>query len=64
MDNKANDHRMRIVLKTDVFNRKHYDTAFGVIRRDNVPEHINDWRELGWKEEPSPIYPMLTFCRN
>ncbi|MDU3352071.1 MAG: glycoside hydrolase family 38 C-terminal domain-containing protein, partial [Clostridium sp.] len=37
------------------------DTSFGTIRRDNVPAHINDWRELGWKEEPSPIYPMLHF---
>ena len=54
---------MRIVLKTDVFSTESIsDTAFGVIKRDNVPEHINDWRELGWKEEPSPIYPMLHFA--
>ena len=63
LDNNADDHRMRIVLKTDVFSTESIsDTAFGVIKRDNVPEHINDWRELGWKEEPSPIYPMLHFA--
>ena len=62
LDNNADDHRMRIVLKTDAFSTESIsDTAFGVIKRDNVPEHINDWRELGWKEEPSPIYPMLHF---
>ena len=62
LDNKADDHRMRVVLKTDVKSTQSItDTAFGIIKRDNVPDHINDWRELGWKEEPSPIYPMLHF---
>lgn len=62
IDNKANDHRMRIVIDTGL--RSKYsiaDTAFGVIERDNKPEHLDDWRELLWKEEPSPIYPMLHF---
>lgn len=62
IDNKACDHRMRAVLKTDINSKESIsDTSFGTIRRDNVPAHINDWRELGWKEEPSPIYPMLHF---
>ncbi|GAA0815517.1 glycoside hydrolase family 38 C-terminal domain-containing protein [Clostridium tertium] len=62
IDNKACDHRMRAVLKTDITSKESIsDTSFGTIRRDNVPAHINDWRELGWKEEPSPIYPMLHF---
>lgn len=62
IDNKACDHRMRAVLKTDINSKESIsDTSFGIIRRDNVPAHINDWRELGWKEEPSPIYPMLHF---
>ncbi|WP_275372853.1 glycoside hydrolase family 38 C-terminal domain-containing protein [Clostridium tertium] len=62
IDNKACDHRMRAVLRTDITSKESIsDTSFGTIRRDNVPAHINDWRELGWKEEPSPIYPMLHF---
>ncbi|EEH97124.1 alpha-mannosidase [Clostridium tertium] len=62
IDNKSYDHRMRAVLKTDITSKESIsDTSFGTIRRDNVPAHINDWRELGWKEEPSPIYPMLHF---
>lgn len=62
IDNKACDHRMRAVLRTDINSKESIsDTSFGTIRRDNVPVHINDWRELGWKEEPSPIYPMLHF---
>lgn len=62
IDNKACDHRMRAVLRTDINSKESIsDTSFGTIRRDNVPAHINDWRELGWKEEPSPIYPMLHF---
>ena len=62
LDNNAYDHRMQIVLKTNVFSPNSIsDTAFGTIKRNNIPEHINDWKELGWKEEPSPIYPMLHF---
>ncbi|WP_291651098.1 glycoside hydrolase family 38 C-terminal domain-containing protein [Clostridium sp.] len=62
IDNKACDHRMRAVFRTDITSKESIsDTSFGTIRRDNVPAHINDWRELGWKEEPSPIYPMLHF---
>ncbi|WP_300385463.1 glycoside hydrolase family 38 C-terminal domain-containing protein [Clostridium sp.] len=62
IDNKADDHRMRVVLKTDVnSDRSITDTAFGIINRDNNPLHLDDWRELGWREEPSPIYPMLHF---
>ena len=62
LDNNAEDHRMRVVLKTGVYSSESIsDTAFGVIKRENIPDHINDWRELGWKEEPSPIYPMLHF---
>ena len=62
IDNKAYDHRMRVVFKSDVISEESLtDTPFGTIRRDNIPAHIDDWRELGWREEPSPIYPMLHF---
>ncbi|TLG78363.1 glycoside hydrolase family 38 C-terminal domain-containing protein [Vagococcus zengguangii] len=63
IDNQADDHRMRLVfdsgIKTDV---SYADTLFGTIERLNVDPHINDWRELGWKEEPTEIYPMIHFA--
>lgn len=62
IDNKAYAHRMRVIFKSDVISEKSLtDTPFGIIRRDNKPAHIDDWKELGWREEPSPIYPMLHF---
>ncbi|MGL4570655.1 MAG: glycoside hydrolase family 38 C-terminal domain-containing protein [Clostridium sp.] len=62
IDNNAEDHRMRVVINSNVItNNSIADTPFGIIKRDNVPRHIDNWRELKWKEEPSPIYPMLHF---
>ncbi|MGG7098154.1 glycoside hydrolase family 38 C-terminal domain-containing protein [Clostridium sardiniense] len=62
INNNAEDHRMRVIIKTGVISEKSItDTPMGIIKRDNTPNHIDDWRELNWKEEPSPIYPMLHF---
>ncbi len=62
INNNAEDHRMRVIIKTGVISEKSItDTPMGIIKRDNTPKHIDDWRELNWKEEPSPIYPMLHF---
>lgn len=62
LDNSANDHRMRVVLDTGITSKCSIsDTAFGVIKRENKPKHLDNWRELLWKEEPTPIYPMLHF---
>ena len=63
IDNNANDHRMRVIIDGNVScDVSTSDTPFGLIERDNTPKHIDDWRELQWKEEPSPIYPMLHFA--
>ncbi|MCR2044426.1 glycosyl hydrolase-related protein [Anaerosalibacter massiliensis] len=62
INNNVKDHRMRIIFNTGIKSKYSYaDTPFGYIRRETVPKHIDDWREIGWKEEPTPIYPMLSY---
>ncbi|MGF1885327.1 hypothetical protein L4D13_04195 [Photobacterium profundum] len=63
LDNQVGDHRMQLVATGPISAQTSWsDTPFGVVERDNVPEHLKDWRKAGWKEEPSPIYPMLHFA--
>lgn len=62
-DNQVCDHRMQLVFSAPFASKTSWsDTPFGVVQRDNVPTRLKDWREAGWKEEPSPIYPMLHFA--
>ncbi|WEM44523.1 glycoside hydrolase family 38 C-terminal domain-containing protein (plasmid) [Photobacterium sp. DA100] len=59
-DNQVKDHRVQLLLTTPFEASTNWsDTPFGVVERENVPNQLQDWREQGWKEEPSPIYPML-----
>jgi mannosylglycerate hydrolase len=63
IDNQAKDHRMRVVIKTPVQSVSSYaDTLFGIVKRKNQDPHIQDWRTLGWKEEPTEIYPMIHYA--
>lgn len=63
INNQAMDHRMRLVVKTPVKNKVSYaDTLFGIVERQNQDPHIQDWRKLGWKEEPTEIYPMIHYA--
>ncbi|PLS47369.1 alpha-mannosidase [Carnobacterium maltaromaticum] len=63
LNNQALDHRMRLVVKTPVKSQISYaDTLFGIVERNNHDPHIHDWRELGWKEEPTEIYPMIHYA--
>jgi mannosylglycerate hydrolase len=63
IDNQAKDHRMRLVVNTPVVSQVSYaDTLFGIVERANQDPHIHDWRELGWKEEPTEIYPMIHYA--
>lgn len=63
LNNQALDHRMRLVVKTPVKSQVSYaDTLFGIVERNNHDPHIHDWRELGWKEEPTEIYPMIHYA--
>ncbi|MFD1899531.1 glycoside hydrolase family 38 C-terminal domain-containing protein [Enterococcus termitis] len=63
INNQAKDHRMRVVIKTPVQSVSSYaDTLFGIVERKNQDPHIQDWRTLGWKEEPTEIYPMIHYA--
>lgn len=60
IDNTCIDHRMRVILDSNLQSSHSYaDSLFGTVKRDNTPTHMKDWRELNYKEEPTPIYPML-----
>ncbi|EOL43391.1 glycoside hydrolase family 38 C-terminal domain-containing protein [Enterococcus caccae] len=62
INNQALDHRMRLVVRTPVESQVSYaDTLFGIVERDNQDPHIHDWRIVGWKEEPTEIYPMMHY---
>ncbi len=62
-DNQVKDHRMQLVFSGFTNATSNFaDTPFGTVERENLPSHLHDWWESGWKEEPSPIYPMLHFA--
>lgn len=58
--NQADDHRLRVHLKTPV-NQPEYsyaDQGFSLLRRDAVSPYVDGWREQGFVEKPMPIYTM------
>lgn len=62
MDNQAQDHRMRLIVQTDIQAKHSYtDTPFGTISRPVIDPHLHDWKELNWREEPTAIFPMLHY---
>ena len=62
IDNQVRDHRLRAVLSSGVQAKHSYaDTSFGYLRRDVEDPHLHDWQQIGWKEEPTAIYPMLHY---
>ncbi len=59
--NKAKDFRLRLGLNTGInFNAVTSDVHYGFIKRDIVQQEIKSWKDLGWKEEPTGIYPVLS----
>lgn len=65
VDNRACDHRMRVLINTPNQNAFSYaDTPFGTIERPVEDPHINDWQAQGWREEPTAIFPMLTYVNS
>ncbi|MDN6731337.1 MAG: alpha-mannosidase, partial [Atopostipes suicloacalis] len=62
VDNQAKDHRLRVLVDTNHSNEYSYtDTPFGTIKRAVEDRHLHTWKELGWKEEPTAIYPMIHY---
>src|SRR5699024_2168250 len=63
VDNQANDHRLRLVFNTDVNADYSYaDTPFGVIDRPVEEEKLATWKQIGYKEEPTSLRPMIHFA--
>ena len=51
---------MRAVINLPFTNQYSYtDTPFGTVKREAEDPHLKDWQEIGWREEPTAIYPML-----
>ncbi|MBV7298494.1 glycoside hydrolase family 38 C-terminal domain-containing protein [Enterovibrio paralichthyis] len=63
VDNQADDHRLQLVVNSPIQTRESIaDTPFGFARRPVYQSQMADWRERGWKEEPSGIYPMISYA--
>ncbi|MGK0605188.1 glycoside hydrolase family 38 C-terminal domain-containing protein [Enterococcus gilvus] len=63
INNQVLDHRLRMLIKTDVQATHSYaDTQFGMIERPVEDRHLHDWCEFGYKEEPTSMRPMIHFA--
>lgn len=60
LENQANDHRLRVHLKTPVCHPEYSyaDQGFSLLRRDTISPYVDGWREQGFVEKPMPIYTM------
>lgn len=62
IENNSKDHRIRVIANTGLTsNTSIADTPFGTIERESNPISLKNWKELKWKEEPTPIYPFINF---
>lgn len=61
IDNRGTfDHRLRIVWHTpNQVPTSVQDTPFGMVERPMNDEHLADWREIGYKEEPTSLHPFI-----
>ena len=58
--NKALNHRMRIVYRTEAEHKVSIaGTQFGYLERETNPELLNIWKRDAWLERPNPIEPLL-----
>lgn len=63
VNNKVQDHRLRLVIDVGLPSQYSYaDTQFGVIRRNVIDPHLNDWKKIGYHEEPTALRPMIHFA--
>ncbi|NNG66469.1 glycoside hydrolase family 38 C-terminal domain-containing protein [Caldanaerobacter subterraneus] len=60
--NKACNHRLRLLFKTDIKTETSFaDQQFGIIERKNKLPEEDFWKEESWQEKPIPLYPMQSF---
>lgn len=66
IDNSVFDHRMRLILNTQLtdIDNSYADTPFGVITRPTEDKHLKDWNEIGYHEEPTSMRPMIHFANS
>lgn len=63
IDNKVKDHRLRLVINADIKSDYSYaDTPFSTIQRPVEDKYLYDWKEIGYKEEPTSMRPMIHFA--
>ncbi|OAT71644.1 glycoside hydrolase family 38 C-terminal domain-containing protein [Parageobacillus thermoglucosidasius] len=60
VENKMEDHRLRVLLKTPVANPKtsFADQGFSLVERSVDNPYLANWRERNFAEAPVPIYPL------
>ncbi|MCY6371062.1 glycoside hydrolase family 38 C-terminal domain-containing protein [Clostridium ganghwense] len=60
--NKAIEHRMRVLFKTEIESEESIaDQQFGSIKRPTYLKEIEIWEKEGWVEKPRTIEPMQSF---
>lgn len=58
--NHAEQHRVRLIFAGEAANAYSFaGTQYGIIKRETSSKEQIDWREKGYFEEPSPIFPLL-----
>ncbi len=62
VDNKAIEHRMRVLFKTEIQSKESIaDQQFGSIERPTYLKEVEVWEKEGWVEKPRTIEPMQSF---
>lgn len=62
VENKAIEHRTRVLFKTGIESKESIaDQQFGIIRRPVYLSEEKNWKENGWNERPRTIEPMQSF---
>lgn len=58
--NQADDHRLRVYIKTPVDNPawSWADQGYCLVRRENISPYVENWRQQGFVEKPMPIYTL------
>lgn len=60
--NTAKNHRVRLVVKTDISSHVSYaGTQFGMIERETEAPEMKIWKKENWVEEPSATNPLLNY---
>ncbi|PEL13570.1 glycoside hydrolase family 38 C-terminal domain-containing protein [Bacillus sp. AFS017336] len=60
IDNNVKDHRVRVLLKSNIQNpeKSYADQGYSLMERSVTNPYLSTWRETGFVEAPVPIYPL------